>query len=84
MRPNGGSVAMPHGQVQQPHLPQQGLVCYPLVTTFAGHGDTKIARLAAALALALALSACSGPFFYHDVIVPTDPNRHPPPPSTQP
>ncbi len=36
-----------------------------------------VARVAAAVALALAVSACSGPFFYRDVIVPTDPNRKP-------
>ena len=36
------------------------------------------ARIAAVVALAVLASACSGPFFYHDVIVPTDPNRNPP------
>jgi hypothetical protein len=33
---------------------------------------------AAALGLVLTLSGCTGPFFYHEVIVPTDPNKHPP------
>ena len=34
-------------------------------------------RIAIATAMMAMVSACSGPFFYRDVIVPTDPNRRP-------
>ena len=43
-----------------------------------------MARIAAALASTLAPSAYSGPLFYRDVIVLTDPNRRPPVPARMP